>query len=753
MAHNDLIGQPVPRIDGVAQVTGTLRYATDLVLPDMLWAGTLRCPHAHARLLRIETERARAHPGVAAVVTAADIQGTNRHGYVRRDQPVLVGVGERALMVGDPVAAVAGTTKEVVEEALALIEVEYEELPGVFTPQEALAPGATQLHDDAPGNLVSQYSFERGDADKAFAEADVVVECSIALPRQEHAYLEVEGGLATIDPQGNITLYAPTQRPVYTRSALCTALGIPEHRVQIVSQATGGGFGGKADLTIHALLALLTLKTGKPVKLVWSRLESFMMHPKRHPFWAKGRLAATRDGMFTGLELDFISDAGAYASHSLIVMIAACSYQPGPYDIANLRITGRSAYTNNPISGPFRGYGQPQGVMALESLVEWMADELGADPVELRLKNAMELGDTPGCPRIVLDYPPSLPITIHEALKAAGQPPRAPAPHKKVGRGIACAMPIFDTGTLSSGDMRGVGVDVEILKDGTVIVRTGVLEIGCGITTALAQIVAGELGLRMDQVKVINGKTESTPDAGPIVASRQAYCSGNAALMATAAVKSRMFEVASDILNAPESELELEAGRVKVATDGREIPLGEVIEVCNRTGVSLIGNGWFTGAQSKDGYTFMTSVADVEVDEETGQVRLLKLVVAHDCGKALNPGIVKGQILGGALMGVGYALCEDLATSEGKLETPCLMMYLTPTSMDIPLEHKPVIVEVPYATGPYGAKGIGEHPTNATPAAIALAIFRATGVRISTLPATPERVLEGLRRTNGSTRH
>jgi CO/xanthine dehydrogenase Mo-binding subunit len=745
MEVSKVVGHPIRRIDGREKVTGALKYCTDRTVEGMLWAGTLRSPYPHARLLRLNIESALSLPGVEAVVTAKDIAGPNRHGLVVNDQPVLVEVGERVKRIGDPVAAVAATTREIVEDAIGLIEVEYEELPGIFSPQESLKSDAPRLHESAPGNLVSEYSFDRGDVENAFSISDVVVEETLTLPRQEHAYLEVEGGLATIDASGVVTVHAASQRQAYVRKTISESLGVAEHKVRVVSDFTGGGFGGKADLTMHALLALLAIKTGKPVKLVWSRGESLFLHPKRHPFLVKGKLGAKHDGTFLALEMELLSDAGAYASHSLIVLFAACSYFPGPYDIPNLKIRGKTAYTNNPISGAFRGYGQPQGVTGLECLVDSLAHKLGMDPGELRLKNALELGDIPGCPRVELEEPPTLPVTIHEAVEAAGKLAAPSGPHKKTGRGYSSAMPIFDISTQDVADMRGVGASVELFLDGTALVRSGVCEIGSGITTVLAQVAAEGLGLNVDQVSVLNGHTESTPDAGPIVASRQTYCSGNAVRLATEDVRNRLLEVASDILNADESELILTQGMVGMKSGEREVSLRKVAEVCHRTGVDLVGNGWFIGEQESDGFTFITTIADVEVDEETGQVRVLKVINAHDCGKALNPTNVKGQLIGGALMGIGYALYEDMPTPHGIPLTPTLAEYITPMSLDIAEESLPILIEEPHPTGPYGAKGVGEHTNNTTPAAILNAIYDAIGVRINEMPATPERIYRALR--------
>ncbi len=745
-----VIGQSVRRVDGRAKVCGLAEYGVDLAEPGMLWARTLRSPHAHARLLSVDTSKAQALAGVEAVITAADIEGTNRHGIERQDQPVLVPVGDRVKMVGDPIAAVAASTKEVADEALARIEVRYELLPGVFSPEQALAPGAPQLHDSTAGNLLGEYVNEQGDVERGFAEADVIVEGTLILPRQEHGFLEVEGGLATIGRDGVITIHAATQRPTFVRTAVAKALGWPESQIHLDSALTGGGFGGKADVTLHALIALLARQTGKPVKLVWTREESFLMHPKRHPFWVRGKLGARRDGTLTALEVHMIADAGAYASHSRIVIFAAGSYFPGPYRVPNVKIGAKAVYTNNPISGACRGYGQPQAVTTLECLMGWLSHDLALDPVEIRLKNALRFGDTPACTRVVLDSPPTLPLTLHEAVAAAGELAAPSAPFKKVGRGISCAMPIFDISAVRTADMFGVGASVQVLSDGTALVRSGVCEIGSGLSTVLAQIAAEELGLGMDQVSVRCGSTADTPDAGPIVASRQAYCSGNAVRLAVADVRGRILPVASDILHAPEEQLEMAQGMIRVRGEDRAVPLCEVARVCEQTDVDLVGNGWFTGSHAPAGHTFMTTVADVEVDEETGQVRVLKIVNAHDVGHALNPLNVQGQLIGAAAWGLGYALCEEMPTREGKLLTPSLAEYLTPTSLDGARESKPVIVQDPYPTGPYGAKGVGEHGTNSTPAAIINAIYHATGVRMTQLPATPERILQAIKQARSS---
>jgi CO/xanthine dehydrogenase Mo-binding subunit len=747
MSDYKIVGRPVRRVDAFEKVTGTIKYGLDLATPDMLIAGTKRSPHPHARILAIDTSIAKALPGVEVVVTAADIRGTNRHGIERPDQPVLVPLYDRVRMVGDPVAAVAARTHEIAQEALDLIEVEYQELPAVTTVEAALSPKASLIHDECERNVCSEYHYVRGDVNKGFREADEIVEDILELPRQEHAYLEREGGLATIDANGIITVAAGTQRPRFILTSICETLGLPASKMRVVGTPTGGAFGGKADLSMQALLVLLAHQARKAVRLAWTREESFLASTKRHPMIAHVKLGATKDGRLTAFQADFLADAGAYASHSLIVAWAAGTYFPGPYHIPNLKIDGMSVFTNNPIAGACRGYGQPQAVFMLESLIAEMAVRLGIDPVEFRLQNRLKLGMEPGSPRVRLDYEPTLPQTLEQAVAAAGPKPAPSGPGKRVGRGIASAMPIFDISTEDVADMRGVGASVELFPDGTALIRTGVPEIGNGITTVLTQVAAEELGLPLESVSVLHGNTASTPDSGPVVASRQAYCSGNAVRLAAINVRERVLEVASDILNAPPESLVMDDGHIHVlGNQGHTIPLGDVTLVCHRTGVDLQGQAWFTASHADAGHTFMTSMADVEVDEETGQVRVLKLVNAHDSGKALNPLNVKGQLIGGAMMGLGYALSEDFETEGGRIAFPVrLHDYLFPTALDGPEVWRPVIVEHPYETGPYGAKGVGEHGTDTTPAAIMNAIYDAIGVRVNRMPALPERVLQAMR--------
>jgi len=439
-----VVGHPVRRLDAFEKVTGMLKYGIDLSRRGMLIGRTKRSPHPHARILSIDTRAAMSLPGVKTVVTAADIQGTNRHGIERQDQPVLVPLYDRVRMVGDPVAAVAAQTAEIADEAIDLIDVEYQEMEPVASIEGALHPKAPLVHDSFERNVCSEYHYARGDVEQGFAAADTIAEEVFDLPRQEHAFLEREGGLADIDSNGVVEVMAGTQRPRFVVSAICQALGLPGNQVRVVGTPTGGAFGGKADLSMHALVALLAKRSGKAVRLVWSREESFLAGTKRHPMVIHAKLGATKEGRLTAFQADLLADAGAYASHSLIVVWAAGTYFPGPYHIPHLKIDGMSVYTNNPIAGACRGHGQPQAVLVLETLMAEIARTLKLDPVDFRLMNGLKLGMEPGSPRITLDYEPTLPQTLEQAMTAAGPAPTSSSPGKRVGRGVASAMPIFD---------------------------------------------------------------------------------------------------------------------------------------------------------------------------------------------------------------------------------------------------------------------------------------------------------------------
>ncbi|MCL4458443.1 MAG: xanthine dehydrogenase family protein molybdopterin-binding subunit [Chloroflexi bacterium] len=743
MTDLEVVGYPVRRIDALEKVTGAAKFGGDIYLPGMLFARTLRSPFPHARVLSIDTSKVANLWGVEAVVTAADIRGINRHGLAIADQPVLVAIGEKARRVGDPIALVAARSAEIAQRAIELIEMEYQELEVIAEPEIALQPGAMLVHEDKGGNICSEYHFNKGDIVRGFAQADVVIEETYRWPRQEHAFLEPESGVATINARGELTVYTGCSDPVYIRAAIAKALGWPQSKIEVIAITAGGHFGGRSDVSLQIHLALLALKTGQPVKMVWTREESTLMHVKRHPVRLKYKMGTTKEGKLTAIEVDVVADAGAYASASPYVLQVMCSSFPGPYDMPHIKVDGLAVYTNNPVSGAMRGYGEPQAITATESQMEAVAQRLEIDPVQFRLQNALQEGAIPGVPGVVLDGEVSLGKTMEMALTVAGPRPEPSAPQKKVGRGISVAMPTWDISGKPMGPMTGSGASVEVLPDGTALVRVGVGEIGTGITTVVAQIVAEELGIPLDSIAVITGSTAATLKAGPQVGSRSAYVLGNAVKMAADKVKAILCEKATEKLEMTPDMLQVKKGRI-FAEERPDwgLPVAEVAQAAYLEGTCLVANAWFKASHAISGHTFITAIADVEVDEETGETNILKLVNVHDSGKALNPANVEGQLFGGAVQGLGYVLMEDMPTKDGFILNLTLTEYLIPTATDIPTKSAAVIIECPYPTGPYGAKGVGEHSTDATPAAILNAIYDAIGIRITKPPATPQRILQ-----------
>ena len=741
-----VVGKPVPRIDGPMKVSGLQRYGADYFMPDMLYVKTVRSPHPHARVENIDASAAREMPGVKAVITAADIRGSNRHGLAGPSRPVLVAVGSHVRHVGDPVALVVAESIEQAEAGAEAVRVDYSPLPAVFDPAQALLPDAPRLQEDKDDNIVATYELIRGDPDQALAEAEVVVEETFHVPSQEHVQLEPEAGLATIDPQGNITIYAASQDPLYILRMVNQALGIPQSKIRVKSLPSGGSFGVKAHINVQVHLALAAQVTGRPVKLVWSREESILAHPKRHPAVIRYRMGAQKDGKVTVIDVHVLADSGAYETSSPWVFRVLCGAIPGPYDIPNIRVMGKVVATNNPIKGTFRGYGDPQGFTPTEMMITQLARQLGMDPVVVRLKNGHTMQSKPSQHGVVIDHPVMLEETVKQALEVAGPKPEPSRPGLKVGRGIACVMPLFDTAGGKWGSMAGTAASVELLPDGGVVVRCGVSEVGVGITTVLAQVASEELGVPLEDIQVIFGDSLIAPKAGPSVASRQAYTAGNAVREACRRLRARMIEIAARDLGVAAEDIWPTWGRMVVEKDpGRGISIPELAASMYATGVDREARYWFRPTHAEYGHAYVTAIVDLEVDPETGQIEVLQVVNSHDIGKALNPLNVRGQLIGGGSQALGWVLLEDLQVQEGRIRTPSLAEYLTPTSLDIPHAYKTVLVEAPYPTGPYGAKGVGEHGMDVTPGAILNAIYDATGILMKEWPVTPERMWRALR--------
>jgi len=750
------IGRALPRPDAVAKATGKAQYAADLYFPDMLYAKVLRSRYPHAKVLHIDTEAAQAHPGVIKVITAADIPGAKNHGIVRQDWPVLA--YDKVRYIGDALAIVVAESEESAAEALQLIQVDYEPLPVVDSPEAALAPGAPLIHEN--GNILKHITVERGDVEAAFATADVIVEREYRTPTVDHAFLEPEAGVARIDDDGRLTVYVGSQIPFSDQQQVAQSLGLPLDKVRIIQTQVGGAFGGKEDVSVQIHVALAAWLTKRPVKLVYTREESMIAHPKRHATHIRLKTGATRDGRLIAVRADILGDTGAYASLGEHVMTRTATHAAGPYDVPNVSIDCKAVYTNNIPAGAFRGFGVPQSNFAMETQMDILARMLGLSPLEIRRRNALRVGSTTSTGQVLRESVGLL-ETIDRVEREVrrldpnacilhplqeSKPVRENATHFRAW-GVACA---YKNVGLGGGAPDTAGARVEVDLNGHVLVRAGAAEVGQGLVGVLAQIVAEELGVDYTQVDVLLGDTALTPDGGPTTASRQTYITGNATRLAAMQVREAIARAVAEELDVAPEALVFEEGSVR--SDKRSLSLAEAAAIAHREGRKLQAQVIYKPPKTVPlgekgdmhfafGYT--TQAAEVEVDISTGEVKVLRVVAAHDVGRAINPLALAGQIEGGIVMGLSLALLEEFPQVKSIPQATNLARYKIATAT-----HKPQIVEIvvedPTADGPYGAKGTGEITSIPTPPAITNAIYNACGARIYSLPATREKVLAAL---------
>ena len=750
-----LVGRPLPRHDARDKVAAATAYAADWAMPGMLHAAVLRSPYPSARIVKLETAGAERMPGVAVVLTAKDVPRntlstdvpgqTTAVGPLRATLYVLA--QDRVRHQGEPVALVAAETLEQARAAAEAIDVEYEPLPGVFGPEAALAPDAPRVHET--GNVLAEWRIARGDLAAAFARAAVVVEGEYATQCVDAASLEPEAGVAWVDSDGVITIRVSTQVIEHFRD-VAEALQIPQNRVRVIGTYLGGGFGGKEDVTVEVYLGLLALKTGRPVKMVWTRAESLLARAKRHPYRMRYRTGALATGEVVAQQIELLADAGAYAYLSALVLLYSTVTAAGPYRVPAVRVEARVAYTNNPPTSAMRGFGAMQTVFAYESQIDRIARALGLDPVEVRRVNALRRGDSLPVGQ-VLETHVALPELAARAWAALGPPTPPRSPHVRVGRGLACNFqPYGRIVWLHDWSSAWVGFEM----DGSLVVRCGVPDVGGGQASSLGQIAAEVLGVDFDRVSLHIADSALTPLAGTTTASRQLYMSGNAVLKAARELRAQILSVAASLLGADPTALDLADGDV-VTRDGRTLPLPTVLSQCARVGVPRshlavyhapagepVDLATGSGKVFPD-YTFGAHAAEVEVDTETGAVRVLKYAAAHDVGRAINPQSVEGQIQGGAVQGLGYGLMEEVVVEEGVNLTTSFASYLVPSAADVP-DVDPIVVESGEGLGPFGARGIGEPPIGPPAAAVANAIADATGARVTRLPLTAERVAAAL---------
>ncbi len=749
------VGESSWRVDAEDKAAGCCRYTADLPLPDRCLHGvTVRADQVHAALKGIDASAALAVPGVVRVLTAGDVPGELHYGNAVNDQPVFA--ADRVRFHGEAVAVVLAETLEAAREAAALVQVELEPLEAVTTPQRALEPDAPQLHPD--GNLCVDQLLRRGDLDAGFAAADVVLERVYTTGAQEHLYLEPEAALAIPDREGDITLRAPSQNVFFDRHHICRTTGLSRHQVRVIQQHTGAAFGGREDIyaQIHAVLGAML--TGRPVRIVWSREETQIASTKRHPGTMVVRGGVKRDGTIVALDFDVLFDTGAYASWAPNISRKALVHAAGPYDIANVGVRVRSAYTNNGISGAFRGFGAPQVVFASESFVTELAEAIDMDPVELRRVNHLAVGKATATQQTITGSC-GLQACLDQALEAADAiaAAREPAPdHIARGRGIAT----IHYGIGYGNAIRDIGSAVlELRPDGRFQVRCGAIDYGQGAVTVFTQIACQVLGVSGERVLVMTGDSATTPDSGSTVASRQTFVSGEAVRQASVKLRDSLLSLAAERFERQRDGLRFSDDGV-FDGDERVCDLVELHRLGSEgKGRAVRKQARFKASTTKldletgEGdaywpYAFAVHIADVEVDTRTGQVRVTDLVAAHDVGKAINPRMVEGQITGGAAQGLGFALMEEHRWDHGVPITRNMDTYRAPGPCDMP-NMVPIIVEDPEPSGPFGAKGVGEPVLVAVAPAVANAVADAIGQRIYDLPLRPERVLAALVRTDG----
>lgn len=762
------VGQEIVRPDALEKVIGKAIYTDDLQFPGMLYGAVRRAGVPHAILRAVDVSRAQALPGVYAVLTAANVPGENNHGLVVYDWPVLVGIGERVRYVGDAIALVAAETQEIAQEAAALIEVQLEALPPLTEPRAALEPDAPQLHPS--GNLLKHIKVRKGDVEQGFAEAEIVLERTFYTPIYEHAFIEPECSIAVPQPDGRMEIYVGSQIPYADRAQVARALGWPQERVRIVGQTMGGGFGGKEDIAGQIHAALLAKATGRPVKVLFDRHESLLVHPKRHATEIRVKMGAHRDGRLVAVQTELYGDTGAYASLGEKVMTRATTHSAGPYDIPHVKADCYAVYTNNPPAGAFRGFGVTQSAFAIESMMDILAHELGIDPLEIRRRNALRVGSVTSTGQVLRESVGLLECLERveaemarlaaercglrrEQLFAPHADPQAP--HLIHAWGIAAA---YKNTGLGGGAPDKATAEVELFADGTGEVRTSSAELGQGLVSVLQLIVAEELGLPPERVRVLVMDTARTPDGGPTTASRQTYVTGNAARLAARTLRQAVASYLAERYDRPPQEVRFIEGLAQV--DGQTLPLGQVVAEMRQQGIEprALYEYWAptTRPLGEPGdmhfaFSFAVQAAEVEVNTRTGEVRVLQVISANDVGRAINPLTLRGQIEGGVVMGIGTALTETFIVENGYVLTDRLARYRIPSIVHTP-EIVPIIVEHPTAEGPYGAKGVGEIVSIPTAPAITNAIYNAVGVRFDRLPVEQEVIaLQGRRDGEGET--
>ncbi len=750
------IGSNLIRPDALQKVTGEAIYTDDLTFENMLFARVKRAGVPHAFLRKLDVSQARAFPGVHAVITAQDLPGARNHGLVSDDWPILVGIGERIRYVGDAVAILAAESEEIANKALELIRIAIEPLPVVPGPVEARQPQAPSLHEG--GNLLKHIRVRKGDITTGFKEADLVLEHTFQIPSAEHLFMEPECSIARLTTDGKMELYVGSQIPYSDREQVARALGCPEERVRIIGQYVGGGFGGKEDIAGQIHAALLAQVTRRPVKLLFDRHESMLVHPKRHFTQIRIKAGVKRDGRLTAVETELYGDTGAYASLGEKVMERATTHSTGPYEIPHVSSDCYAMYTNNPPAGAFRGFGVTQSTFAMESMMDMLANELNIDPVGFRRKNALHEGSVTSTGQALRESVGLLECIDRvetEMKKRSGDRPFGSLAEGTIRKSWGFAAGYKNTG-FGVGATDAATAEVELLLDGTLEARTSSAELGQGLSTVLQMIVSEELNVSPAQVRVLLMDTDLTPDGGATTASRQTYVSGNAVRLAANTLRQLMTGVLAEKVDLPPGQIQFSDGQVYAGS--HTFSLASIAEMMKAEGRDTRVRYEYQAPATKPlgeagdthiAYSFAAQAAEVSVDVRTGEVTVLQVITANDVGKCLNPLGLQGQAEGGVMMGIGAALMENFIVDNGIIFTDRMARYRTPSIVQTP-EIISFVVEHPTSDGPYGAKGVGEIAGIPTAPAIINAIYNATGVRLDRLPVDQEFIWRSLNTTSSN---
>jgi len=752
-----VVGKSHPQIDGLQKATGETAYVSDLVFPRMLYGRILRSPYAHARIRTIDVSRAEALSGVKCVITHTDTPGV-KFGPRSEDWTILAGT--KVLFEGDEVVAVAAVDEDVAEEALELITVEYEPIPGVFDPLEAMAPGAPLVHDDKPGNIAAEFSIHAGDVQEALKRSHFVYEARYFTNQVYQAYLEPMGAVAQTDLSGRLTLWVGTQIPNMMRMTYAKALNMAPEDIRVIVPDYGGAFGAKMENNSHLVAAILAKKTGRPVKVINPRQDDFLAGNPRVPMYIDLTVGVDSEGILTGKEVEIVGGNGARTVYAPAIVSTACYRVDSLYRFKHVRAKGYTVYTNTVPTGCFRGFGNAQSTFALESSLDVIAEQLNIDPIELRMRNAIGPGE----------------VSVHgwkigsnglrECLTRAAETAQWSDKRSKKrpfrGIGLACCNHVSGNRAFAREFDGGAGI-IHVGRDGRVTLYHGESDMGQGQKTAFAQIAAERLGIALEQIHVAVVDTDVSPFGLGSFATRGTTIGGNGVLAAAAEAFRQLAGVAADMLEASEDDIVSADSKFFVkGSPERYIPFKEVANQAStrRGGAPLVAVGSYIPPTElpdpvtkygniSPAYPFGCHIAEVEVDPETGEITVVNFVAAHDVGRAINPMATEGQIEGGVVQGLGWTLMEKMVMENGRLINPSFLDYEIPGPLDVP-RITPLLIESIEPEGPYGAKGIGEPALNPSMAAITNALYDATGVRILELPVTAEKLLTELRKLRAS---